>query len=204
MSSADSVTHWIEQIKAGDPAAAEPLWERYYQRLVGLAGAKLRDRPGRAAGASDVALSAFDSFCRGAAQGRFPLLSDRDNLWPLLLKITERKAIDLIQHDNRIRRGGGKVRGESALPDVEDGQGERGIEQVPAPDPSPDSVVAVAEGMQCLLDCLKTDKLRSIALWKLEGYTNEEIALKFRCAERTVERKLNMIRGYWEKEAPRG
>jgi DNA-directed RNA polymerase specialized sigma24 family protein len=90
------------------------------------------------------------------------------------------------------------------LPDVEDGQGERGIEQVPAPGPSPDSVVAVAERLQCLLDCLKTDTLRSIALWKLEGYTNEEIALKLRCAERTVERKLNMIRGHWEKEAPRG
>jgi hypothetical protein len=30
-----SVTAWIEQLKAGDAAAAAPLWQGYFRRLVG-------------------------------------------------------------------------------------------------------------------------------------------------------------------------
>src|SRR5262245_50606157 len=109
MSSAGSVTAWIDQLRATDRAAAQPLRQRYFQRLVGLARQKLRRRPRSAmAGAEDVALSAFDSFFRGAEQGRFPQLADRDDLWRLLFVITERKAIDLVKHENAIRRGGGK------------------------------------------------------------------------------------------------
>ena len=29
-----SVTHWIDQLKAGDSRAAQQLWERYYRQLV--------------------------------------------------------------------------------------------------------------------------------------------------------------------------
>ena len=39
--------------------------------------------------------------------------------------------------------------------------------------------------------------LRQIALWKLEGYTNSEIAQQLECTLRTVERKLERIRAYW-------
>src|SRR5260370_2188908 len=95
MSTTTSVTEWIGQLKAGDQAAAERLWERYFRRLVGLAGKKLGGNRRRVADEEDVALSAFDSFCRGAGRGRFPLLSDRDDLWPLLLLITARKAADV-------------------------------------------------------------------------------------------------------------
>ena len=34
-------------------------------------------------------------------------------------------------------------------------------------------------------------------LWKLEGYTNPEIAEQLECTLRTVERKLERIRAYW-------
>src|SRR5262249_7150341 len=76
MSSAGSVSEWIGRLKAGDADAAQQLWERYFRRLVGLARAKLRSAPRRAADEEDVALSAFDSFCQAAAQGRFPQLRD--------------------------------------------------------------------------------------------------------------------------------
>jgi hypothetical protein len=67
-----SVTHWINALKGGDPAAAQKLWERYFARLVGLARKKLQGTRHLTADEEDVALSAFDSFCRGAAAGRFP------------------------------------------------------------------------------------------------------------------------------------
>src|SRR5438093_1781378 len=58
MASEGSVTRWLGQLKAGDAAAAQPLWERYIRRLTGLARKKLHGRPGRAADEEDVALSA--------------------------------------------------------------------------------------------------------------------------------------------------
>src|SRR4051794_12636924 len=89
-----SVSRWIGELKGGDPAAAQPLWDRYYARLVRLARVKLRrSRPrGAEADEEDAALSAFESFCTGMARGRFPQLADRDDLWRLLVVITARKA----------------------------------------------------------------------------------------------------------------
>src|SRR5262245_8965717 len=133
MSSVGSVTYWVGRLKAGEPAAAQPLWEGYYRRLVGLARAKLRGAPRRAADEEDVALSAFDSFCRGAAAGRFPRLGDRDDLWRLLLTVTARKAIDLRQHEARQKRGGGRVR---PVTDLE-ASGGGGPPEAPARGPDP-------------------------------------------------------------------
>jgi hypothetical protein len=71
------VTYWIGQLKAGDERAAQKLWEEYFSRLVVLARGKLRGAQRRVADEEDVALSAFDSFCRGAEGNRFPRLDRR-------------------------------------------------------------------------------------------------------------------------------
>jgi DNA-directed RNA polymerase specialized sigma24 family protein len=105
MSSEGSVTNWIGQLQAGDPAAAQKLWERYFRRLVGLARKKLQDAPRRAADEEDVALSAFASFCHHAARGQFPQLADRDDLWRLLVTVTSRKALHLRRDEERPKRG---------------------------------------------------------------------------------------------------
>ena len=99
-----SVSHWIGQLRAGDPVAAQHLWEGYFRRLVGLVRGKLQSLPSRAADEEDVALSAFASFCRGVEGGRFPQLSDRDDLWRLLVTITARKALHLAR-DERSQKG---------------------------------------------------------------------------------------------------
>src|SRR5687768_11988392 len=105
-----SVTHWIDDLKAGDGAAADPLWDRYFEGLVRLARARLRAADRGAADEVDVALSAFHSLCRGAARGRFPHLDDRDNLWRLLATITAQKAVDHLRRQARLKRGGGRAR----------------------------------------------------------------------------------------------
>src|SRR4029079_11744737 len=71
-----SITHWIGDLKAGGDAAAQKIWERYFDRLVRLARAKLRATSRAVADEEDAALSAFGSFCRGAERGRFPQLAD--------------------------------------------------------------------------------------------------------------------------------
>src|ERR1700726_2239482 len=105
MSSEGSITHWLRLLQAGDHSAARPLWQHYFQLLVARARAALRGVPRRAADEEDVALSAFDSFCRGAEQGHFPQLEDRDDLWRLLVVITGRKASHLIRDETRKKRG---------------------------------------------------------------------------------------------------
>jgi DNA-directed RNA polymerase specialized sigma24 family protein len=200
MTSAGSVTEWLGPLQAGDPAAAQKLWEGYFQRLVRLARKKLQGSRRRMADEEDVALSAFASFCRGARQGRFPQLRDRHNLWPLLVLITARKAVDLVQHEGRKKRGGGAVRGESALVGP-GGSSSRdaGIEQILDREPTPEFAAQLAEEYQRLLDRLSDAELRLVAVWKLEGFTNAEIAAKLSCVEGTVERKLRVIRTIWGK-----
>jgi DNA-directed RNA polymerase specialized sigma24 family protein len=201
MSSSGSVTHWISQLKAGDPDAAQHLWEAYFQRLVGLARKKLRSNQRRAADEEDVALSAFDSFCRAAEHGRYPQLSDRDDLWHLLVVITARKAADQVNHERRLKRGGGAVLGESAFLGPKDSEEpEGGIGQVIGQEPTPLFAAQVAEECERLLGCLPDPALRQVAVWKMEGDTSEQIAVKLGCVTRTVERKLRLIRNLWEKE----
>jgi DNA-directed RNA polymerase specialized sigma24 family protein len=142
-------------------------------------------------------LSAFDSFCRGAEQGRFPRLNDRHDLWQLLVLLTARKACDLVQHERRAKRGGGTVQGESAF----DGpDSEPGIDQVAGHEPTPAFAAQLAEEYQVLLDRLPSAELRAVAVWKMEGYTNAEIAAQLGCVVRTVDRKLDLIRSLWRKE----
>src|SRR5262249_40917471 len=91
MAPGEDISHLIVRLKEGDPAAAQKLWENYYQRLVQFARGKLHGLRRSVADEEDVALSAFASFCRGAERECFPQLSDRTDLWKLLLVITARK-----------------------------------------------------------------------------------------------------------------
>jgi DNA-directed RNA polymerase specialized sigma24 family protein len=195
-----SVTHWLGRLKAGDPAAAQQLWEGYFRRLVRLARARLQTIPRRAADEEDVALSAFNSFCQGAEQGRFPRLDDRDDLWQVLVLLTTRKAANLVRLERRQRRGGGKVRNASALAGGEAGPGEWPLDGLVAREPDPEFAALVAEQCRALLERLANPALQAVAVWKMEGHTNEEIAAKLGRSVATVERKLQMIRQIWAEE----
>src|SRR5262245_23340226 len=155
-SASDSVTHWIGRLRAGDQAAAQPLWERYFRQLVGLARKRLQGTPRRAADEEDAALSAFDSVCRGIERLRFPQLVDRDDLWRLLVVITARKALAQVRHETWQKRGGGKV--QAGAEGDEDA-----LAQVLGPEPSPAFAAQVAEECGRLLDLLADPELRSIA-----------------------------------------
>ena len=133
-----SVTHWIAALKGGDEDAASQLWERYFAQLVQLARRKLGSEPRRIADEEDVAISVFRRLCDGAEQGGFELLTDRDDLWKLLIKITTNRAIDQRRHENQQKRGGGKVRGESHFRGHEDSAVAAGLDGLLGPEPTPD------------------------------------------------------------------
>jgi DNA-directed RNA polymerase specialized sigma24 family protein len=193
MSAEGSVSDWIGRLQAGDRGATEPLWERYFQRLVRLARAKLQGAPRRAADEEDVALSAFHSFCRAAEQGRFQRLLDRDSLWRLLVVLTSRKASHLVRRERQQKRRppAGDLVANLDPPE---------LEALLGSEPTPDFAAQLAEECQRLLDSLGSTELAQVALWKMEGYGNEEIAARLGCVPRTIERKLRLIRSLWAAE----
>jgi len=192
-----SITCRIEQLKAGDQEAAAFLWQRYIGRLARIARHKLRAAPRRVADEEDVVLQAFDSLFRRAGAGQFPDLNDRHDLWQLLVKIAERKASNQRRDAARKKRGGGRVRGHSVFAPAGDATEGPAVSCFADDDLTPERAAEVAEAAEMLLGLLEED-LRQIAVWKMEGYTNAEIAEKLGRSVATVERRLKLIRAEWE------
>ncbi|QDT97021.1 ECF-type sigma factor [Gimesia aquarii] len=198
----ETVTQWIDQLKTGDAQAAQKLWESYFLEMVEVARRKLQGAPKAMADEEDVALSAFKSFCLGAQKGRFPQVTDRDNLWPFLVAITSHKSVDLIRNENRQKRGGtGKSGGASekmkwtSIP--------LDFEEIIQKQPSPEFAAQLAEELErllILLDKTGDSTLRQVALGKMEGETTTELAQNLGCARRTVERKLQLITRLWQED----
>jgi RNA polymerase sigma factor (sigma-70 family) len=190
-----TVTLWMAQAREGDSTALQALWERYFPPLVRLVRGKLRQVPRAAADEEDVALSAFDSFYRRAAQGQFPQLSDRHDLWSILVMVASRKACDLVEREQRdkrdwrrVQRGAGGDDAPEACP----------LARIISREPDPAFAAEVADRCRRLLAALPDDDLRAIALMKLEGHTNDEIATRLGKAPASVERRLRRIRRRWQ------
>jgi DNA-directed RNA polymerase specialized sigma24 family protein len=119
-------------------------------------------------------------------------LSDRSSLWALLMAITAHKAADVTRYELRQKRGG-RMREAAGADDV-------ALHEVIGREPTPEFALQVAEEFRRLLDLLDDEGLRTVALWKMEGYTVEEMAGRLGCVPRTIERKLRVIRRLWEDE----
>lgn len=182
-----SVSQLLGGLRQGDEAAVGQLWHRYFAPLVRLARGRLSAGGGSAQSAEDVALEAFWSLCKQAASpesaSRFPQLDNRKHLWRLLACFTARRAIDLARKETRQRL---LISDESAL-------GADGFEPFAGREPPAEFGSAVAD----LLESLPTEELRRVALARLEGWTNEEIARSMGRSLATVERKLQVIRTLW-------
>ena len=192
---AGSITHFLGQLRDGDSAAAEALWERFFPRLVGLARKTLANRPQRVADADDAAQSAFASFCLRAKAGEFDI-ADRSELWNLLATVTANKARMQVRRESAAKRGGGKVVSEGAL---KQGDGS----PLPLDEAAAGAIPTSDLDLQCqeLLDKLDPE-LREFAVLRLLGHRNAEIAAMHDCTERKVERKLQLIRATWAAESP--
>ena len=182
-----SITRWLDALRTGDPIAGRMVWERFLDRMLAVARRRLAGASRRVADEDDVVVVAFERFLHGVRQDRFPRLRDRDDLWAILFTLTERAAANQKRDQERDKRGGGEVRGDSAL---------EGVEAV-APGLTPAEEVLMEENMARLLAALEDEELRKIALGRMEGYSNAEIAGQINRTEVTVERRLRLIRATW-------
>ena len=181
-----SITRWFVSLREGERDAEAVLYSHFFPRLVALARERFDADRDPVAGADATAQSVFQLLSRGAQRGRFNNITDRDDLWRILVVATRRKVIDQTRRRQSLKRGGGT--NHVSLHDV-----------VAESATNPDSVVAMEEQMQVLMQGLRDDVLRSIAADRLAGFTNDEIAERLGVSTRTVERKLALIRDDWKK-----
>jgi len=195
----DNTIHLFAGLKQGDDQAAGRLWDDYFHRLVALARKRLGTLPRRDSDEEDVALSAMHSFCRGMADGRFDL-ADRDELWRLLATITARKASRRFRQQAKLDKHGAAIRGESIFYSPSGDSPAGNMAEQAADHQTPDFDLLMSESCNQLLERLPDENLKRIALLKLEGLSNRQIADQLDCVERSVERKLNRIRDYWSRD----
>lgn len=189
-----SITLFFNQLKLGDEAAALGLWSHFFPRLTGLARKTLAGRPQRVADAEDAVQCVFASFFQHVRAGEFEI-ADRGDLWNLLGLITTRKARAQVRRELAEKRGGGRIVEERAL------TGPQGnplpLDQAAAAAATGDFDLHVVELLECL-----DPALREIAVLRMLGFLNREIADRLQCTERKVERKLRLIRLAWNVEWP--
>jgi RNA polymerase sigma factor (sigma-70 family) len=202
MSTRGSVTRLIIDLRSDEAVvrelAARLVWGRYFQELLALAHSHLSARIRGREDPEDVLQSMYKSFCLRQRRGDFDL-SNRDELWKLLVQITLRKARNTanrhLQAKRDVRRD---ASGNAAAADGFD-EPTALLNQLDADDPTPAEAALLNEALERRFQALREPELRLIAQKKLEGYTNQEIANEMQCTLRTVERKLGRIRTYWGK-----
>lgn len=185
-----SVTTWLGRLRAGSTEAAEQLWVRYFDRLVVLAHQRLLSLPSEQVDSEDVALSVLKSLCLGAVAGRFASVSDRHELWCLLVAMTHRKVVE---QASREAAANGATLLESKRADLD-------LDAWPAEEPTPEQIAMLAEESARLIGILPGDVTRRVAKLRLEGWSNVEIASNVGVSLRSVERKLQLIRERWSQD----
>jgi DNA-directed RNA polymerase specialized sigma24 family protein len=103
-----------------------------------------------------------------------------------------------MRHHTRQKRGGGQVAGESDL-GARDNPELAGLSAFLSREPTPEDAAQFSDACEYLFSRLDEPTLKTIALRKLHGYTNEEIAQELRVTPRTIDRKLRLIRAVWEE-----
>lgn len=169
-------------LRSGDAAAVRRFWNEYGPLLHDVAERRLAPVLRRRVSAEDVVQSVCRTFLRRVKGGEL-VLEDAERLWHLLCAIAIAKTREQARYHGRQKR--------SAHREVGLEPGDTGAELVDAlPDPE---AVAVAGEIEAEINSLD-DEERQIVLLKIADFTNDEIAAKLGCSERTVRRLINKVR----------
>jgi RNA polymerase sigma-70 factor (ECF subfamily) len=184
----------MARLRQGDEEAARLIFQRFANRLIGLARHRLDERIRQKVGPEDVMQSVLKSFFLRQAAGQYELAS-WDSLWSLLTVITLRKCghqVERFQAACRdVRREANLTTGDSAA----------ATWQAIAREPTPTEATLLAETMEQLFAGLSPDD-RCIVELTLQGHTRSEVSALAGVAERTVYRCLERVKA--RLRPPRG
>ncbi len=186
-----SVTRWVSELSSGDASAADLLWKFLSKRLLSVARSEVKRTPNGSYDEDDVAQSAFNALCSALRDGQYSELADRDELWRLMAVIAVNKARSKAAREKSIRRGGKLNRVDKSsecLYSLED-------REFPVEDE-----LIVREECERLLELLQRDEVKQVAVLKIGGYNDSEIAEQVGCSRRSVQRRLSLIRSIWSEQ----
>jgi DNA-directed RNA polymerase specialized sigma24 family protein len=197
MSEYGSVTLCVQNLRSPDcrerDEAARLIWERFSARLQSLVRRHLDNRIRRREDEQDILQSMYASFCLGQLEGKASP-SSREELWKLLVRITMCKIVNTAHRHHAARRDVRRERPQARDPNLACSLFPRWmLDHVDRSKPSQEEVVIVLEEVDRILQSLPED-LRRIVLWKLDGYTNADIARMIGLTVRSVELKMQLIR----------
>jgi RNA polymerase sigma-70 factor (ECF subfamily) len=187
--SADLVARW----RNGDQDAAHELFQRYANRLIGLARSRISAKLAPRIDPEDVVQSAYRSFFIDTRDGRFDVKNGGD-LWQLLVTITLHKLQRQVQRFTAQKRAVGREQNFGSEDSLHGIQAE-----VLRDDPSPVDAVALVDEVEALMRRLDPEQRRYLEL-RLKGCKLDEIAAELGCTERTVRRNLEQIKQQLEQE----
>jgi RNA polymerase sigma factor (sigma-70 family) len=181
----------LKRWQSGDQQAAEELFRRYAERLIGLARGRLSEKLARRLDAEDVVQSAYRSFFIGARAGRYALAQSGD-LWRLLVSIVLHKLHGQVERHTAGKRSPDREEVWPGSGDLLGLPGEPLLRQ-----PSVEEAVALADEVERLMGLLSPLQ-RQVLERRLQDYTLDEIAADLKCSQRTVRRVMEQIRQFLE------
>ncbi len=189
-----SITMQLGKLQRGNSDVTQAIFDFYFTRLTALARQMIPSHQKRLADEDDVVMEVLATFFLDTEEGKLPELKSREDVWRILARRIRQRASNLRRDQNRLKRGGGRVSGESAfISPGGDGEG-AGIGQVA--DESWDRLSKLHDE---LLESLQNESLREIAQGLLEGLSPEAIAEKSGKSRATIYRKLGLIRDIWQE-----
>lgn len=169
-------------LEAGDEQAARRFWQHYGPVIGAVVERSLSEALRRRVGPEDVVQSVCRTFFRRARAGEL-VLDDAERLRLLVSAIAVRKVRSQARFHGRKRRA---LERERTLDDPDAGL------WLASETPSPESVAMGEELWSCLENL--GPELREVVLLKVADFTNEEIAARLGCSERTVRRSIGRAR----------
>jgi serine/threonine protein kinase len=188
----------IERLRSTDrlerEEAGRTIWDQFAPRLRALVRRHLDNRIRRREDENDILQSVFSSFFLGQFEG-LTRPSSRAELWKVLVRITMCKVVNTAHRHKAARRDVRRERPAAREPASQSSSPlpQWMLEHVDRSQPSPEEKAIVLEELKHILQGLSPE-LRQIVVWKLEGFTNAEIAASIGRTVRCVELKLQLIR----------
>jgi RNA polymerase sigma-70 factor (ECF subfamily) len=196
MSSIGSLTTRIQHLRSPDvrqrDEAARVIWDHFEARLRSLVRRHLDNRIRRREDEQDILQSMYASFCHGQLEGK-ACPQSRQELWRLLVRITLCKVVNTANRHLAARRDVRRERSPGGRTDDSAHFPRWMLDHVDRMQAGPDEKLVAIEEFERLLQALPED-LRRIVIWKLDGYTNAEVAAMLGRTVRCVELKLQLIR----------
>lgn len=183
----------IAGLRDGDHVACAEFCNQYGVMLERVAAKQLSHRLVRRIGPEDVVQSAYRTFFRRVAEGQFDL-PDNDSLWNLMCAITLQKARRVARDQGRQKRSFNQEQ----YFDPRQSNPNLGEDRLEGKSTTPLDEAMVADQLFSLLDSLGDEECQVLDL-KLQQFTNDEIADRLACSERTVRRLTKKIQSKWNQ-----